>query len=79
MGEKKVASHAQIPKEDRNKEEIEHLFALCNSLSCAGNISGLVDKIYANNAKYEEMALWGQQLETTTTFHTDFLAELTED
>jgi hypothetical protein len=74
LGEKKAPTHSQIPKEDRNKEEIDQLFSLLSSLSCADNLPGVVDRIHANDAKYSEMAEWAQQIEDTATFHLDFLA-----
>jgi len=48
-------------------------------LTCAQNISNVVDRVHANDAKYTEMSNWVNQVEESSNFHLDFLAELNED
>ena len=79
LGEKKASPSNQLSKDNPNKEEIDNLYAQLNSLTCAENISGLVDRIHGNNYKYTDMAQWASKIEETTSFHADFLAELKED
>ena len=62
LGEKKTTPHSQLPKDERNKEEIDQLFALLSSLTCAENIQSVVDRVHANDAKYSEMGIWSQKI-----------------
>lgn len=68
-----------LPKDEKNKEDIENLFATFNSLTCINNLPSLISKIHGNNGKYVEIANWANNAENTINFHTDFLAELKED
>lgn len=79
LGEKKASHNVVLPKDEKNKEEIENLFATFNSLTCINNLPSLISKIHGNNGKYVEIANWANNAEDTINFHTDFLAELKED
>jgi len=80
LGEKKpVTGNSAIPKDERNKEEVDSLFTELSNLTSANNLSGLVDKIYSNDGKYSSINSWASNLEETISVHTDFLAELKED
>ena len=52
---------------------------MLSSLGQTQNISGIADRIHANENKYIEMRNWSQEIESVSSFHLDFLAELNED
>lgn len=79
LGEKKAAQTVSLPKDDRNKEDIENLFATFNAITYINDIRGLANKVHGNNAKYVEVANWTNHIESVIAFHTDFDAELKED
>lgn len=79
LGEKKPSASSAQPKDDRNKEDIENLFALFNGLKTANDLPAIIDRLHASNPKYVEMAHWAAAVDHTLALHADFLAELKED